>query len=106
MTGQEPSGRDLLARRIALVGDLSALTARTHKLIQELSAMEMEALRIELEIGRSPQNDELARELREVEDRAAVLRSSQADCLEETEAVEAKVEDIDRLIAAARGGNP
>lgn len=104
MTGQDPSLQDRLRRRLELVAELSALAARTHKSIQELSALEMEALRLELAIGRDPGSDELVRELHDVEDRAAALRSLQADCLEETEAVEAEVEAIDRLIAAARGG--
>lgn len=105
MTGQGPSQREMLERRIARVADLSGLTARAHKLIQELSALEMDALRLELEIGRNPGNDQLARELLEIEDRMTDLRMSQAECQEETEAVEAEVEDIDRLIEAARGGN-
>lgn len=105
MTGQDPSPRDLLERRIALVANLSELTARAHKLIQELSGAEMDALRLELEIGHNPASRELVQELHEVEDRAAALRSSQADCLEETETVEAEVLEIDRLIAATRGGH-
>ena len=104
MTVQDPFPQELLQRRGALVADLSMLNARLHKLIQALSATEMDMFRLELGISRNPTDDELARELQEVEDRAAALRSSQADCLDETETVEAEVEAIDRLIAAARGG--
>ena len=104
MTGQDLSSQGLLQRRLALVAELSLLTAHAHKLIQELSATEMDMLRLELEIERNPARDELVRELQEIQDHAAALCSSQADCLDRTALVEAEMEEIDGLIATARGG--
>ncbi|WP_454851115.1 hypothetical protein [Rhizobium binxianense] len=104
MSGQVQPIHELLQRRLDRVADISALTARTHKLIQEASGIEMEILRLQLALDRDPGNGEVARELGEVEAQAAVVRSAQADCAAEIEAAEAAVTDIDRLIAAAKGG--
>ncbi len=104
MSSQDRSLEGLLQRRLDLVANLSALTAQQHKRIQEMSALEMDVLRLELELARDPGKDELVRELHDIDDRAAAMRSSQAECLEATEMAEAEVEAIDRLIAAARGG--
>jgi hypothetical protein len=103
MTDRAPSPDTLLERRFALVVMLSGLTARSHKLIQELSAADMDVLRLELETARKRADAELVRELQDVQDRAASLRASQAECQDETAAVEAQMDEIDRLIAAARG---
>lgn len=103
MTDRTTSPDDLLQRRFALVATLSGLTARAHKLIQELSAADMDVLRLELAIARHPANGELVRELHEVQDRAQALGASQSACLDETMSVEAALDEIDRQIAAARG---
>lgn len=104
MSGQDQPIQELLQRRLDRVADISALTARTHKLIQETSGIEMEVLRLQLALDRDPGNDEVAKELSEVEGQAAAMRSAQADCAARIEAAEAAVTDIDRLIAAAKGG--
>ena len=96
--------QDLLQRRLALVAQISALNARMHKLIQETSGMEMEILRLELAIARDTHNQQLVQELHDMEDRAADTRSACADCEAEAEAVEVAVREIDRQLAAAKGG--
>lgn len=104
MSGQDQPIQELLQRRLDCVADISALTARTHKLIQEASGIEMEILRLQLALERDHANDEVAKELSAVEEQAAAIRSAQAYCVAEIEAAEAAVTDIDRLIAAAKGG--
>lgn len=104
MTDQELSPDDLLQRRFALVAALSGRTARAHKIIQELSAAEMDVQRLELDIARNPADTELVRELQDVQGHAEALQASQSSCLDETAAVEAEMDEIDGLIAAARGG--
>lgn len=104
MNGQDQPIQELLRRRLDRVADISVLTARTHKLIQETSGIEMEILRLQLALDRDPGNDEVAKELSAVEGRADAIRSAQADCVAEIEAAEAAVTDIDCLIAAAKGG--
>lgn len=104
MNGQDQPIQELLRRRLDRVADISALTARTHKLIQETSGIEMEILRLQLTLDRDPGNHEAARELGEVEGQAAAIQLAQADCVAEIEAAEAAVMDIDRLITAAKGG--
>ena len=104
MTGQSLAPAELLQRRFALVTALSELNARTHKLVQELSAIDLDLLRIELEIRREPADVKLVQELQEVEQRAAALRASRSDCDDETAAVEAEMDEIDLLLAESRGG--
>ena len=55
----------LLEKRLSLVAAISALNAEALKLTQTLGAIEMETLRIELEIGRAGTTDELVRLLHE-----------------------------------------
>ncbi|MFT4182181.1 MAG: hypothetical protein QM636_09730 [Rhizobium sp.] len=104
MSDQNQPIQDLLQRRLDLVAGVSALTARTHKLIQEMSGTEMEILRLQLALERAPASNELAGALNEAEEQASDIQSCQADCVAEIEAAEAAIADIDRLIAAAKGG--
>ena len=104
MTGQEHALQELLRRRFDLVTGISALTARAHRLIQEMSGIEMEMLRLELATAREPDNGRLVQELHETEERAENTRSAQADCQEEIGALEAAVSEVDRLLAATKGG--
>jgi hypothetical protein len=103
MSAQDQPIQDLLQRRLALVGTISALTARTHKLIQENSGAEMEILRLKLALGRSPADRELLRALEEAEDQAETIRSNQDDCIAQIEAGETALMEIDRLIEGAKG---
>ncbi|WP_092712968.1 hypothetical protein [Rhizobium multihospitium] len=104
MSDQDQPIQDLLQRRLDLVAGVSALTAKTHKLIQEMSGTEMEILRLQLALERDHANNELAEALNEAEEQASGIQSSQADCVAEIEAAEAAIAHIDRLIAVARGG--
>lgn len=104
MTAHDQTDLDLMKRRVELVGEVSALTAKALKLTQALSGIEMDILRLEMEIGRSAPSQELAQELQDTEDRAETQRKAHADCMEEIAAVEADVAALDRMIAATKGG--
>lgn len=95
---------DLMRRRVALVGTVSALTAKALKLTQAASGAEMDILRLELEIGRDPADEQLVQELHDQEESAAAIRKEQADCAEDIAAAEREVAALDALIAAAKGG--
>ncbi|MBL0373427.1 hypothetical protein JJB09_15435 [Rhizobium sp. KVB221] len=104
MSAPDLDALDLLRRRVERVAEVSALTAKAMKLSQATSGMEMDVLRIELEIGRNPGNAQLAQELHQIEDSVETMREAQAACAEEIAAAEEDVAVLDRLIAAARGG--
>jgi hypothetical protein len=103
MSIPDPDAFDLLRRRVACVAQVSALTSKAMKLSQAASGIDMDMLRIEIEIGKDPGNGQLAQELRDIEARAATMGEAQADCAEEIVAAEEDVAALDRLIAAARG---
>ena len=66
--GSETARRDaLLARRLDLVANVSALTAEALRLNQKRAGIEMDVLRLELEIGRSGASEQLVRDLHEAE---------------------------------------
>ena len=104
MTSQTHTAFDLMRRRVELVGEVSTLTARALKLAQAASGIEMDVLRLELEIGRNPADGQLVQELHETENNAAAMRKAQADCAEDIAAAEKEVAALDELIAAANGG--
>lgn len=104
MSDQDQPIQQLLKRRLDLVADVSALTARIHKLIQEISGIEMEILRLQLALDRAPANRELEDALNKVEEQASGIRSTQVDCVAQIDAAEAAIAHIDCLITAARGG--
>jgi|GEM_PF-1257113 len=108
-------GRDaglaaLVAQRLALVADVSALTAEAQRLNQKLSGVQMEVLRLELEIGRHGVSAELVRDLHHAEENAEAMRQACIESEERIVAVEAKVADVDRALAEEtsdiRGGKP
>lgn len=103
MSVQEHS-LDLMRRRVDLVGTVSALTAMTLKLAQAASGAEMDILRLELEIGRDPADEQLVQELHDQKQTAAAIYGEQADCAEDIAAAEQEVAALDALIAAAKGG--
>ena len=103
MSAQDQPIQDLLQRRLALVGTISALTARTHKLIQANSGAEMEILRLKLALDRGPVDGDLLPALKAAEDQAETIRSNQDDCSAKIEAAELAVMEVDRLIEAAKG---
>ena len=101
-TGPETARRDaLLARRLDLVTNVSALTAEALRLNQKRAGIEMDLLRLELEIGRSGASEQLVRDLHEAEERAAAIMHACAACEDRIVAAEGDVEDVDRSLAAA-----
>jgi septal ring factor EnvC (AmiA/AmiB activator) len=100
--GSKTARRDaLLARRLDLVAGVSALTAEALRLNQKRAGIEMDVLRLELEIGRSGASAQLVRDLHEAEESAAAIMQACAACEDRIVAAEADVEDVDRRLAAA-----
>lgn len=98
--GLETARRDaLLARRLDLVANVSALTAEALRLNQKRAGIEMDLLRLELEIGRSGASEQLVRDLHEAEERAAAIMDACAACEDRIVAAEGDVEDVDRSLA-------
>ncbi|TPL07973.1 hypothetical protein FJ938_10295 [Mesorhizobium sp. B2-4-14] len=101
MSGSETAARDaLLARRLDLVAGVSILTAEALRLNQKRAGIEMEVLRLELEIGRSGASEQLVRDLHEAEQSAAAIMQACAACEERIVAAEGDVDDVDRRLAA------
>ena len=100
--GSKTARRDaLLARRLDLVAGVSALTAEALRLNQKRAGIEMDVLRLELEIGRNGASEQLVRDLHEAEESAAAIMQACAACEDRIVAAEADVEDVDRRLAAA-----
>lgn len=89
----------LLARRLNLVAGVRALTAEAQRLSQKLAAVEMEVLRLELDIERNGANPQLVRDLHEVEESAAAFRNACTACQERVAAAESDIDDVDRSLA-------
>lgn len=89
----------LLNRRLELVSDISALNSEALKGIQQLGAVEMEILRLELEAPKATDREELARNLRAAEVNAEAIRAAHAECEDRIEAVENDIDEIDRMLA-------
>jgi hypothetical protein len=99
--GSETARRDaLLARRLDLVASVSALTAEALRLNQKRAGIEMDVLRLELEIGRSGTSAQLVRDLHEAEQSAAAISQACMACEDRIMAAEGDVEDVDRRLAA------
>ena len=100
--GSKTARRDaLLARRLDLVASVSALTAEALRLNQKRAGIEMDVLRLELEIGRSGASAQLVRDLHEAEQSAAAIMQACTACEDRIIAAEGDVEDVDRKLAAA-----
>ncbi|TIO29172.1 hypothetical protein [Mesorhizobium sp.] len=93
----------LLVRRLALVANVSALNAEALRLNQKRAGVEMDVLRLELEIGRSGASAQLVQDLHEAEERAAATMQACAACEQRIVAAEGDVEDVDRSLAATEG---
>jgi hypothetical protein len=99
--GSETAKRDmLLARRLDLVASVSALTAEALRLNQKRAGIEMDVLRLELEIGRSGASAQLVRDLHDAEQSAAAIMQACAACEQRIVAAEGDVDDVDRRLAA------
>lgn len=90
----------LLAHRLDLVAGVSALTAEALRLNQKRAGVEMDVLRLELEIGRSGASEQLVRDLHEAEESAAAITQACMACEDRIIAAEGDVEDVDRRLAA------
>lgn len=100
MTDRLPQRVELLNRRLELVAGISTLNAEALRHIQSLGAVEIEILRIELEVQRNGGGEELAQNLREAEGNADAIRAAQEDCEARIISVEMEVEEIDLLLAS------
>jgi hypothetical protein len=99
--GSQTARRDaLLARRLDLVARVSALTAEALRLNQKRAGIEMDVLRLELEIGRSGASAQLVRDLHDAEQSAAAIMQACAACEQRIVAAEGDVDDVDRRLAA------
>ncbi|MFD2055343.1 hypothetical protein ACFSQT_20485 [Mesorhizobium calcicola] len=99
--GSGTAKRDaLLARRLALVASVSALTAEALRLNQQRAGIDMDVLRLELEIGRSGASEQLVQDLHEAERSAAAIMQACTACEDRIVAAEGDVEDVDRRPAA------
>ncbi|TPI59082.1 hypothetical protein FJ417_17325 [Mesorhizobium sp. B3-1-7] len=100
----------LVAQRLALVAEVSALTAEAQRLNQKLSGIQIEVLRLELEIGKHGGGAELVRDLPDAEASAEAMRQACIESEERILAIEGKVADVDRALAEAtsaiRGDKP
>jgi septal ring factor EnvC (AmiA/AmiB activator) len=102
----ETARRDaLLARRLDLVAGVSALTAEALRLNQKRAGVEMEVLRLELEIDRSGASAQLVRDLHQAEQSAAAVMQACAACEDRIVAAEGDIEDVDRRLAATANEN-
>ncbi len=100
----QTSRRDaLLARRLDLVASVSALTAEALRLNQKRAGIEMDVLRLGLEIGRNGPSPQLVRDLHEAQERAAAILQECAACEDSIVAAEGDVEDVDLSLAATDG---
>ncbi|TIV02731.1 MAG: hypothetical protein E5W02_29275, partial [Mesorhizobium sp.] len=61
---------------MALVADVSALTAEVLRLNQKVAGVEMDVLRLRLEIGRAGASNQLVQELHDAEEKAAAAREA------------------------------
>ena len=104
--GSETARRDaLLARRLDLVANVSALTAEALRLNQKRAGIEMDVLRLELEIARSGANAQLVRDLHEAEQSMTAILQVCTACEERIVAAETDVEELDRRLAATANKN-
>lgn len=98
--GPDTARRDtLLARRLELVASVSALTAEALRLNQKRAGIEMDVLRLELEIGRSGASAQLVQDLHEAEQSAEAITQACMACEDRIIAAEGDVEDVDRRLA-------
>lgn len=98
-----PALRDLLARRLDLVGRLSLATAAMQKLQQARASAEMDIQRCEIVLSRGA-DDGLARDLLEARQRVEESDRGGERCEAEIAALEESLAETDRRIEdAARG---
>ncbi len=90
--------RELLARRLETVAQVSLATSALQKLLQMRASAEMDALRCEIAMGREP-SDEVARDLLQARERLDDTDMRLERCEAEIAALEATLAETDREIA-------
>jgi hypothetical protein len=100
MTDRPSAHVGLLHQRLALIANLSALTAGALKLTQTLAGIEMDILRLEMEIDKNGASEHLVRELREVEGKAEAIRAAQLRSDATIAEAENAVAVVDGLLSA------
>ncbi|SFQ03366.1 hypothetical protein SAMN03159463_05425 [Mesorhizobium sp. NFR06] len=95
----------LVTRRLALVADVSALTAEALRFHQKLSGTEMEVLRLQLEIGRHGGSAQLVQDLHDAEESAAAARQACLKSEDRIVAIEGEIADVDCALAQATSGS-
>lgn len=103
MTDRADTLQDLVAGRLSLVANLSALNAAALKLTQRLAGAEMEILRLEQAIAGSPEDEQLVRDLLVARLGADAIRGQQADQDDRIAAAERAIDDVDRRLGALSG---
>ena len=98
--GQAERRDALLARRLDLVANVSALTAEAQRLNQRRAGLEMDVLRMELEIGRSGASAQLVQDLHGAQESAEAVMNARAACENRIAAAESEVAAVDRELAA------
>lgn len=95
---------NLLARRLLAVSAAAALNAEALRLTQKLAGIEMELLRIELELDRRPGDCELAEAMEATRDQLATIEQKQSECADLCSQREQEIAEIDGQLAAAMSG--
>ncbi len=103
--GQVAAFAALASRRLALVADVSAHTAEALRLNQKLAGIEMEVLRLQLEIGRTGAGIQLVQDLHDAEQSAAAARDACKKSEERIMAIEGEIADVDRALSKATSGS-
>ncbi|CDX10960.1 conserved hypothetical protein [Mesorhizobium sp. ORS 3324] len=103
--GQARALATLATRRLALVADASAFTAEALRLSQKLAGIEMDVLRLQLEIGRAGASIQLVRDLHDVEQSATVASEAYMSSEERIAAIESEIAEVDRALAKATSGS-
>jgi predicted nucleic acid-binding Zn-ribbon protein len=95
---------NLLTLRLSAVSEAAALNAEALRLTQKLAGIEMELLRIELELDRHPGDCELAEAMEATRDQLAAIEQKQNECADLYSQREQEIAEIDRQLAAAMAG--
>jgi predicted nucleic acid-binding Zn-ribbon protein len=100
VTDQARERKDLLIRRLALIGKVSEGTAEALRLQQALAAAEMDILRCQLAIQRGDARRDVSQELQDSMLRLEALTQAASECDSRLDSLETEVFEIDRRIAA------
>jgi hypothetical protein len=93
---------EMLTRRLRVVQEISALQSRNLLNRQLSGGVEFEIQGIEQEIAATGGSHELARALADARERFQMANAEMAECDTRCAALEQRLEELDRRIAAAR----